>query len=682
MRRFYLLVCVNGLVLLVGVRESCCCAKKHVCGMLPSNDRFTCGQKDDCGQFRIQCSMICVRGRATSDKEKTLNVFKKQLKTADKNCCSVNRFTADCKCSNHYIKTDAQHRTKRLKSRKERSQMRGAGKEASKSKSHHHPFHRLPSKDMAYYHNCCHSSCHCSSRRDAPFPNVVPAAQEPSVITDSRLIGHHGLFNHEVKSIDIERLLSKQRKKSGQHVQEKSGCISHPSTSQIPSSFPTNDVLCADARETMTFRKKADPATKARDNCLEKESKISQGSDLTPGQRAEQQLDLSSGSFKSSLSSKHSSISRKGRESQHTPTVDRENVKILNKKVKGHTLSTLEHTPKNQDSPVHQTQAPGLSPSPLQLSSSHSAESFDIRHRRPDSDCVSKTVSAVAAGLCNCLQFPVPRRRSLVAESREVLLKALRERHGPRLQENLLEVQRCLTFVTDPTNEVQDQEPTTVDEDELLTKAFQANTASQPPFETQKTTSLKLTRSGHFNWKSSPQLHKNMKQTAEWLTSPVETSVSLLDDILRSTCSPQFCMDFEPSGVKASDHLFAPSHTSCWEENASASQHWEDRFNKAKSNENVMFGSFLNHNRAVTERGSRSQYRSNIQPFFPYQAQLPHRNSAMHPPREQDPFETDRSSFAPFFHAQICHPQQSTNFEPFSQFSHPSTCPPPQFPSH
>ncbi|XP_035527538.1 uncharacterized protein LOC118335392 [Morone saxatilis] len=430
----------------------------------------------------------------------------------------------------------------------------------------------------------------------------------------------------------------------------------------------------------MTFRKTADPATKALDNCREKESKISQGSDLTPGQRPEQQLDLSSGSLKSSLSSKHSSIGRKSREggeSQHTPTVDRGNVNTLNKKVKGH-LSTLEHTPKNQDSPVPQTQDHGLSPSPLQLSSSHSAESFDIRRRRPDSDCVSKTVSAVAAGLCDCLQFPVLRRRSLVAESREVLLKALRERHGPRLQENLLEVQRCLTFVTDPTKDVQDQEPTMVDEDELLTKAFQANAASQPPLDTQKTTSLKLMRSGHFNWKSSPQLHQNMKQAAEWLTRPVETSVSLLDDILRSTSSPEFCMDFEPSGVKASDHLFAPSATSCWGENASASQHWEDRFNKAKSNENVMFGSFLNHNRVFTERSSRSQYRGNIQPLFPYQAQLPHRNSEqpMHPPREQDPFETDRNSFAPFFSAQICHPQQSTNFQPFSQFSHPSACPP------
>jgi hypothetical protein len=38
-----------------------------------------------------------------------------------------------------------------------------------------------------------------------------------------------------------------------------------------------------------------------------------------------------------------------------------------------------------------------------------------------------------------------------VAESREVLLQALRERHGLQLQENLLNVQRRLSFGTGPT---------------------------------------------------------------------------------------------------------------------------------------------------------------------------------------------------------------------------------------
>ncbi|XP_054476961.1 uncharacterized protein si:dkey-250k15.4 [Anoplopoma fimbria] len=631
--------------------------------------------------------------RAVSDKEKILNVFNKQSQTTDKRLCSRNRLTTDCKCLNLYSKTDGQNKMKRLRSRKERSHMRAGGKEASKSKAHnHHHCRPQRSKDMAYFQNCCHSSCPCASRRNAPFPNVISASQEPSIITDSRLIGHHGLFNHEVKSIDIERLLSEQRKlgKSEQQGQENNNSTSHPSsTSHMPSPFFTNDLLGAGTNEVLPFEKKS-----AHDDCRKKEEKFSQGLDITSGQRPQQQLDHSSESFKSISSSKQSSfdvvitksrktnplMSEKGRESLLTPTVVKENVKTLNRKAKVHTISPVEHTPKNQESPVHQTQAHILSPSPVQLSSSHTADSFDTEHRRQDARCASKSVSAVAASLCDCLLFPLLKRRNLVAESREVLLKALRERHGPRLQENLLEMQRGLSFGVDPTEKVQNQVPTMMEE--LLPQgatAFQADAASQPCFDTQKTTSFKMVGSRPFNWKSRPQPHQHLEQTAEWLTSPVETSVSLLDDLLRPTYPPQFCMDFEPSGGTTRYHLFSP--TICWGENASVSQHWEDSFSKPKNNKAVMFdsfeNSFINHKRAVPERSSGSQYSSgNFQPFFPYQTQLPDRCSAdpMHFPREKDPFETDTYSFAPSFSAHIHNPLQS--FQPLSQFSHPSTCPP------
>lgn len=363
--------------------------------------------------------------------------------------------------------------------------MRGGGKEPSKTKSHHH-YCRQSSKDMAHFHNCCH----CTSRRDAPFLNVVPAAQEPSIITDNRLIGHQGLFNHEVKSVDIERFLTEQRKleKGGKQVQKKINATSHPpSTSHIPSPLSSNDLFAGDTDDVVPFEKKADLATKGHYDCKEKAKKIlqsdSQGSDVTPGQRPQQQLDLSSGSYKSNFLCKPSSIevvimrSKKANSvmsekdvSQLTPTCERENVKTMSKKVKGQMLSTLEHTPTNQELPVYQTQAHGLSPSPLQLSSSPTAGAsgnFDIQYRRKYLDCVSKSVSAVAARLCCNLQFPLLRKRNLLSESREVLLKALQERHGPRLQENLLDMQRCLSFGTDRARTVQDQNqrPTLIDED-------------------------------------------------------------------------------------------------------------------------------------------------------------------------------------------------------------------------
>lgn len=425
---------------------------------------------------RIQCDMSPVSGKALTDREKILNVFSKQLKTTHKNCCSVNKVTADYKC-----KTDRQHKRKRLKSRKERVQMRGGGREASKSVSHHSHCHCQTRKDTAHYHNCCHSGYLCPSRRDALFPKVVPAAQEPSIITESRLTGHQGLFNREVKSIDIERLLSEQKKlkRSGQQAQGKSGHSQPSSTSGIPSPFTTIDLLGADTDEVIQCQNDAGFATKAHNDCQEKQKKISQGSDLTPGQRPQQQRDLSSGSMESISSSKHSSpdlvIIKSGktksdedREAKLTPTVGIKNeTKTLHKKVKGHMIS-MEKTPKIQDSPVLRTQAHGLSPSPVQLSSSHTAHSFDIQHRRQDSDNISVSVSAVAAGLCDCLLFPLLKRRSLVAESRGVLLEALQKRHGNQFQENLLKVQQCLSFGPDPRNEVQDQVPTMEDVDEIL----------------------------------------------------------------------------------------------------------------------------------------------------------------------------------------------------------------------
>ncbi|XP_034729114.1 uncharacterized protein si:dkey-250k15.4 [Etheostoma cragini] len=616
-------------------------------------------------------------GRALSDREKILNVFNKQLKTTEKKRCSGNRLTADCTRLNHDSMTDGQHKMKRLKSRKERSQMRGGKKEASTSKSHYHHCPRQSSKDMAHFHNSCHSSCHCPSMRDAPFPNIIPAAQEPSIITDSRLIGHHGLFNHEVKSIDIERLLSEQRKR-GTQLQEKNNTASHPfSTSNIPSPLSNNDLLDKDTDEVLPIEK-----TKAHDDC---QKKISQGSDVTAVRRPQQQPDLSPDSVKSISSAKQSSLnavkikskktnpvmSEKGRESQLTPTVVRENVKTLNKTVQGNMISTPEHTPKNQESPAHQTQAHILSPSPHQPSSSPTADSSDI----PNLDCVSKSVSTLAAGLCDCLHFPLLSRRDLVAENRDVLLKALRERHGPGLQENLMGLQRCFHFDADPTKKVQDQESTMIDElspSDAFTTMFQAYTATRPSSDIEKTTSFRMTGTGHFKRKS--KLHQNLEQTAEWLTSPVETSVSLLDDILRPTCAPQFTMDFEPSGVTASDNFFSP--TSCWGEKASVSHHWEDGFNRPKSKEAVMFKTFENHTRGVPERNSGSQFSGiNIQRFFPYQTLLLDRHSPAptHFTQEKGPFEVDGSSFAPSF-AQIHHAQQS--FQPFSHFSHPSTGPP------
>ncbi|XP_026173117.1 proline-rich protein 19 [Mastacembelus armatus] len=610
--------------------------------------------------------------KALLNKEKILNLFNKQSKITEKNCCSVNRFTADC--FNQYSKTDGQHKMKRLKTRKERSHMRGGGQEASKTKSHHPHCCWQSRKDMACFHNCCYSRCPCSSKRNAPFPNAIPATQEPSIITDNRLIGHHGLFNHEVKSTDIERLLSDQRKveKSGQQLHKENHAVSDPSsTLLIASPLSHNDLLGANTNRVVPFEKKADPATNTHDECWEK--KLSHGSDITSGQRPQQEPYLSSGSHKSIFSSKRSShkevkskkpnsvVCDKDRKSLLSPPV--ENMKILNQ------ISTFEHTPKKQEPPAQQNQAHGLHSSPPQISTSPTADSFDIQHRQ-DPNHVFNSVSVMAARLCDSLHFPFLTRRNLATESREVLLKALQERHGPQLHENLLKVQQCLNFGTDlVAKTVQDQEPTVIVENELLLTAVHASTASQHCFDTQISTSFKMPGSTHV------QPQQSLERAAEWPTGPEDTSASLLDNIFRQSCSPHLRIDFEP----VSDHLFCSSATPRWGE----SQKWDDSFNRQKTKDTVVFdsfgSSFMNHNRPVKQRSCEPQNSSsNLQPFFSHQEQIPDRHLAelVHFPPEQDPFDTDRYRFVSSFSTKVLQSNQSRHFHPFSEFGHSSTCPP------
>uniref|UniRef100_A0A3Q4HR55 Uncharacterized protein n=1 Tax=Neolamprologus brichardi TaxID=32507 RepID=A0A3Q4HR55_NEOBR len=106
--------------------------------------------------------------------------------------------------------------------------------------------------------------CNESSRRNPPFPSVVRSVQEPSIITDGRLTRHHGLFNHEVKSIDFERLLSEQPKLEEQR-KEKNTVISHSSSASHNSASLSTDALLGadtDVGSCVPFRKNTDPASK------------------------------------------------------------------------------------------------------------------------------------------------------------------------------------------------------------------------------------------------------------------------------------------------------------------------------------------------------------------------------------------------------------------------------------
>ncbi|XP_029928869.1 proline-rich protein 19 [Myripristis murdjan] len=647
----------------------------------------------------------------------SVNVFKKQLKTTGKKCTTDNMSTSNCSCSNHYNGTDGQHslrhRRKRLKTRKQRTEARGEER-VPKSKSLHHHHHRQQSskdKSKTCFHYSCHSSSRCLPMKDAQFAKKFPAVQEPSVITDSRLIGHHGLFNHEVKSIDIERLLSQQRKleKPGK-TREKNMTASHPPpTSYLPSPGSSSDMVVADTSESTLPEKQDDLVTKTPEVCPGKAEATfqsnCQGSDITPGQRPQHQLDLTSESDYDTLSTTNAAsgiLANKGKkamtenhtQSELTPCVSTKDVRQRNKVKALLNSHNLEPTLKNQQPPHLQMQICGPSPNPLLLSSSPivtTSDSFNTVHQEGDGlDCISISVSAVAERLCLCLESPLQRKRNLAAESREVLLQALRERHGPLLEENLLKVQQHIRFGTSPTRAVQDQEKglSTMDTDGLwptdaFSAEFQAGNTDQSYFATQKTAPLKRRRKQrHCNWMSPSKPHQRLYQTAEWMSSPsLEKVGDHLEEMLRPDSPSQFHMDFQPSGTSTPDQLFPSCPAPHGRVQASPPQHWDDRFNLVTRRESARLdyfeSSFLSQ--TMTKRNAGPRYsESAYRPLPHYPAWLPdgRQSEPRRFPPDQDAFdETNRLSFGPSSSAQVHDPQDSSRLYLLNYFSCPSSRP-------
>lgn len=391
------------------------------------------------------------RCRTSSNKNGSSFAFMKQSKVAEKKCCPSNRTAADSRPSVCCGKTHCHNKIKRLKSYRQRNQLRGDARNASRSNHHHCKNPR--SRDITHLHMCCRGSC--PSRGVSPPPHVVPAAQEPSIITENRLIGHQGLFNREVKSVDIDRLLSWQRHmQNDQHeTPKKKNVSSHPpSASRIPSPFCTNQR--SEAEECPQNPKKTNTTEKSPGFYKEEEGKSIFHSNMhvTPVQRTQQRLDPPCRSCKGTVSSSHSSLSVVAFKSRRNRS----------------DVCSVEGTPENPGSPISITQVHRLSPKPVTPPSPQNSEAFDSRHRQRQPDCLSQSIKKVAARLCDGLRLPSLRQRDLLAETREVLLKALAKSHGAHLQDSLLQMQQDFGLCSDPASEVEDQEMSSNDTDNFL----------------------------------------------------------------------------------------------------------------------------------------------------------------------------------------------------------------------
>ncbi|KAA0703158.1 hypothetical protein E1301_Tti010734 [Triplophysa tibetana] len=142
------------------------------------------------------------------------------------------------------IKTSAHisspHKVKCLKTRKERNQIRGQERNRSHTCLQHS---RKICRSEKAQHNGCHSVV--SSRKEKSFAKPF-LPHKPSIITEGRLTSIRGLFSHEVRSIDIERVVSEQLNTEKRRKNKGKRSVMHVSSPlpPHPPSMPESDQDC------------------------------------------------------------------------------------------------------------------------------------------------------------------------------------------------------------------------------------------------------------------------------------------------------------------------------------------------------------------------------------------------------------------------------------------------------
>ncbi|XP_077432873.1 proline-rich protein 19 [Vanacampus margaritifer] len=259
--------------------------------------------------------------------------------------------------------------------------------------------------------------------------------------------------------------------------------------------------------------------------------KKSQASDVTPDQMQQ--------AHPSSLTSAHTPVAKRTKPDP-----------------RGRPPSSAERTPPRKKLPE-----PPRAPSPIPRRPVAVKTSVDA-HAQSEEDA-SKSIGVVAQRLRDTLRFPLMRKRDLLAESREVLLRALRQAHGQNLQQNLLHMQSGNGLQPHPRKEVQNPKTTRKDRDRRLTPGpFQVHFSDSFYFGSEDAPVLENVRKERkrVSWDLSAPQQQHFSRTDAWPTSPMDTSADFLEDIFRPRVSPEFSMDFGSSSCSSAavHQLFAP----------------------------------------------------------------------------------------------------------------------------
>ncbi|XP_026140327.1 proline-rich protein 19 [Carassius auratus] len=172
--------------------------------------------------------------------------------TSKQVCSSSTRTDVHCKSS---------HKVRRLKTRNERNQIRGLERNRYHTVSQHS---RREGGEKAHHPLAC-------SRKERAFAKpFIP--QKPSIITEGRLTSNRGIFSHEIRSIDIERLVSEQIKRDELRKEQRNKSVMHI-TSPLPPSIPDSVTVCC-LDEVQEPEKNTPPQVKGKKSSRKEPSEI------------------------------------------------------------------------------------------------------------------------------------------------------------------------------------------------------------------------------------------------------------------------------------------------------------------------------------------------------------------------------------------------------------------------
>lgn len=352
------------------------------------------------------------------------------------------------------------HKVRRLKTRNERNQIRGLERNRYHTVSQHS---RREGGEKA------HRPLACSRKERAFAKPFIP--QKPSIITEGRLTSNRGLFSHEIRSIDIERLVSEQIKRDEQRKEQRNKSVMHI-TSPLPPSVPESVPGCT-LDEVQGPGKNTPPQVKRKKSSRKEPSEINnRGVVVSMGPSREDKNERNADSRKEDANSKtrKDSQSSPPRETEHVvlsssenepvyqlcstpvePNINNcdvsqtDNLKSPNEENQENGFMNIQRFEKNSTTEgfpnmevTQMFENPRTLTSLSDLDSGAGQVGDSVEQGEQMSLSCREAVKRLLTRLCQSSELRVPSlRRPLLAECREALLQDLQKRHSFQLEHNL-----------------------------------------------------------------------------------------------------------------------------------------------------------------------------------------------------------------------------------------------------